>query len=119
MRWILTFLIIAVTVPAFAGEEAIITADGGISFNTGNYPVRAEGPRMIDIATNGDAAITFIWLLPADRDSVVKVDPAGLYGESSFALRSALPPRAFEFYGTAPDSAYVNVDTADEVIVTW
>jgi hypothetical protein len=120
MRLIFTLLIVLLAVPAMAGEEALIAADGGVSFTSGNVPVRGNGPFLVDVATDGSAAITFYWFLPADRDSTVRFDPVGTYGESSFALRSSLPPRSFQFTGlTGPDSCYVDVDTASEVIITW
>jgi len=117
MRFLIIMLAALVSLPAFAGEEALVTADGGVSFSTGHY---LGGPLSLDVATNGNATIKFMWFAPADRDSVLKTEPIGTYGEATFALRSSLPPRSFSFDGYAgPDSAYIDVDTATEVIITW
>jgi hypothetical protein len=116
---LLTCLIGMATWPtgmALAGEEATVTADGGLSFTAGLY---GSGPRVIDVATDGNASIKFLWFHPTSRDSIVRVDPAGTFGNSSYALRTAYPPRYFQFSGDGPDSAYVDLDGASEVIVTW
>jgi len=107
------FLIIAVALVAAVAlaelnGEQLVTADGGLSLTTGFYGV---GPNGVDVATDGDATIVFYWFADASRSTVVKTSP-------TFNLRSAYPPRHFTFSG-GPDSAYVDVDTATEVIVSW
>lgn len=116
MRSILILVFALVAVTAFAGEEALVTADGGVSFTTGHY---TTGPNTFDVATDGSASIKFMWFADADRTSIVRTDPVATYGEATYALRSALPPRSFVFAGDGPDSCYVDVTTASEVIITW
>ena len=116
MRLFIVLLIALLAVPAIAGEETVVTADGGVSFTSGQY---GFGPNTVDVATDGNAMIRFMWLLPADRDSIIQSDPAATYGDTAYSLRSTLPPRSFRFFGDGPDSAFVNLDTATEVIITW
>lgn len=103
--------------PATAGEEATFTSDGGLRLTSGT-----EGPVSVDVATDGDATITFFWLKndgTANAGDVVRSDPAGEFGNAFYSLRSEFPPRHFEFGASGPDSIYVDLSTASEVIATW
>jgi len=118
---IIAILVLVLAAPAVAGEERVVSADGGWRLTYGS-----AGPESVDVAVNGDATIKFIWLVggltTAAGDSL-KASPIASSGNSgSWALRSTLPPRNFgsgRWGSDGPDSCDVDVDTATEVIVSW
>ena len=117
----LIVLAVLVATPVLAGGERVLSSDTGFRLTHGS-----TGPSSVDVAVDGNATIKFIWLVggltTAAGDSL-KAEPVPNTGDSTaFALRSALPPRNFGpwLWGSdGPDSCYVDLDTATEVIVTW
>lgn len=104
---ILCLALVAVAASAEIVSESLVTSDSGLSL-TDVY--NQTGPSAVDIATNGSATIKFIWFGADSRTTQAK--------SITHYLRSDFPPRHFSFAG-GPDSAYVDVDTATEVIVSW
>ena len=113
---VLVVLLVTIVGTARAGEEDF-TADGGLRL----YPVGGTGFGAYDAATDGDATIKFMWLKKdgtVNAGDVIRTDPDGEPGNDYYLLRAAYPPRHFTFSG-APDSVYVDLDGATEVILTW
>ena len=115
---LLLVVVFLISVAGFAraGEEDF-TADGGLRL----YPVDGTGFNQYFVATNGDATIKFMWLKKdgtANAGDVIRTDPDGDIGNAYYLLRDIYPPRSFPF-NSAPDSVYVDVSTATEVILTW
>ena len=110
---------IAVVGVTQADEEATFAADGGLRVYD---HTDGTGASMFDVATDGTATIKFMWLKndgTANAGDVLSAEPVGIFGNAVFTLRSTLPPRHFDFQGSTPDSVYVDVTTATEVILTW
>lgn len=115
MRLIIILAVLLVASAAVAGEEKIFTADGGERLTSGT-----TGPASIDAAADGRATIKFMWLLrdgTVNAGDVLRSDPTSEFGNTFYSLRSGFGPRNFKVAG--PDSVYVDLDTATEVIVTW
>jgi len=113
---VIVVMLAALVGVARAGEEDF-TADAGLRL----HATGEGGFTGYDVATNGNATIKFMWLKKdgtANAGDVVRVDPNGSPGNGYFTLRTAYPPRHFTF-SSPPDSVYVDVDTATEVILTW
>lgn len=90
---------------AFGAGEVVATADAGQNLTGGG-----RGPARVDAWANGTANIQFFWL--NDSGAVVRSSP-------NYALRNDRP-RGFPFNATTgPDSCYIDLTAATEVIVTW
>ncbi len=95
-------------------REAVFTADGGASLTTGlNF---WSGPQFVDTAADGTATIKFIWFADAAPD---RADSNIALVGSVWVLRDWTGPRAFGPFSGGPDSCYVDLGTATEVIVSW
>jgi hypothetical protein len=127
-RIILVLAILLVAVVAYSAPrpgEYNFSATGGLNLSDGYY---TGGPGAVDVlATDGTATVVFFWFEPADRTTVVRTCPYGDPGigdgsESAYGLRSGIP-RSFdtEYWGASdgPDSCYVTLGTATEVLMTW
>jgi len=102
---------------AMATGEQDFTADAGLRL----YTVGNSGFHEYFVATDGTATIKWMWLKKdgtANAGDVVRAEPDGAVGNSVYALRTIYPPRKFPF-ATPPDSVYVDVTTANEVILSW
>ena len=129
MRTILVvFLLLVLAGVGFARllpGEYRFTADQGLNMSQGHY---TSGPGAVDIvATDGTATVVFYWFEPADRSTLVRTRPyddkdIGTGTSAVYNLREGLP-RHFDIqsWGSpdGPDSCYVNLVTASEVIMTW
>lgn len=125
MRKILGFVALVLVVATVAApasavnpREYVLTADGGGSITTGLY--FWSGPSRIDTAANGTATIKFIWF---DKNATERVEANIATGKAAggavWVLRDYTGPRSFPFNDGAPDSFYVDLQTATEVIVSW
>lgn len=122
MRKVLTIvavLLVAGLALAANPREKVVTADGGGSITTGLYFY--AGTNRVDVASNGSATIKFLWFA---KDATERADSTLAGAEKSesgvvWALRDWTGPRSFHFPTGAPDSFYVDVTTATEVIVSW
>ena len=117
---LVTFLLVAFAGFALAEPTVMIfTADGGARLTTGSL-----GPNSAQATVNGNATIKWMWLKKdgtVDAGDVKTVYPSSAAGgEAAFPLRAAtVQPLPFVFSGSGPDSVYVDVSTATEVIVSW
>lgn len=116
MKLILVLLAICLLVPTVAAAwEPIVgdikcTADTTLSFTTG---LNANGPKVIDFALDGKAAIKFVWF----KDNNTARNAGAISRTLTLLLRDYTPPRGMGF-ASGPDSAVVDLVTATEVIVT-
>jgi len=116
---LMVVFLVAVVGFARAGEEDF-TTDGGLRL----YEAGGTGFLSYDVATNGNAEIKFMWLRKdgtVNAGDVLRADPeVSSIGNRDYLLRSEYPPRHFgETWSVAPDSVYVNLQGATEVILTW
>lgn len=111
-------LVLALVLAGAAGavnpREYVITADGGGSLTTGLG--FWNGPQYVDTASNGTATIKFLWFKDTATD---RADSNLAETGPVWVLRDWTGPRAFGPFGGAPDSFYVDLGTATEVIVSW
>jgi hypothetical protein len=115
-RILVVLALVLVALAAFAANdrEEIITADGGGSLTKGlNF---WSGPQFVDVASNGTATIKFLWFNNAATDradsNLAEIGP-------NWVLRDWTGPRSFGPFAGAPDSFFVDLGTATEVIVSW
>ena len=118
MRMILFVLVLAlVALPAVAGptrSDVAVAADGGVAITTGlGSPV---GPSMFDLATDGTAWAKFMWFKEGTTGRAA-ADSANIVARVMVQLRSYTPPRSL-YFPSGPDSVYIDLITATEVIVT-
>jgi hypothetical protein len=119
MRKFLAVLCLALVMaaPVAAGptrSDVAITADGGVALTTGlGNPV---GPMLFDMATDGVAFAKFMWF----KDGITgraPADSANVVARVVVQLRDYTPPRTL-YFPSGPDSVYVDLITATEVILS-
>lgn len=114
----LTLMVTMVAVAAMAGptvKDAVLTADGSVQFTTKlDDP---SGPTMFDIAGNGPAWIKFIWFKSGTTSRAAADSATTIALSMVFQIRSYTPPRSF-YFPSGPDSAYVDLVGATEVIIS-
>jgi hypothetical protein len=92
------------------GSDIRCSADTTLSFTTG---LKTNGPRFVDLAGDGSAAIKFIWF----KDDNTARNAGAISRSLLVYLRDYAGPRGF-FFASGPDSADVDLSSASEVIVT-
>jgi len=120
MRKILVVLLIALALPAVAGpnvSDVVKTASGGVSLTTGiGSPM---GPMMFDFATDGTAWAKFIWFKDGltSAGATARTDSTMIAAKLVVQLRDYTPPRSL-YFPSGPDSVYIGLGTATEVILS-
>lgn len=111
-------LVIALAVPAAAGptrSDVVRTSSGGVAITTGlGSPV---GPSLFDVATDGTAALKFVWFKDPCTSRAAADSTAQQAAIVWVQLRDYTPPRSL-FFPSGPDSVYVLFGTATEVILS-
>lgn len=116
MRKILAvLLVVLVAVPTVAGptrSDVVKSASGGVAITTGlGSPV---GPSIFDFATDGTAYARFIWFKDPSTD---RADTTTYATTLVVQLRDYTPPRSL-YFPSGPDSVYIGLGTATEVILS-
>lgn len=119
MRTLFIVLVaLLVAVPALAdstGNDIVKTSSGGTALTTalGN-PV---GPSFVEFATDGSAYVKFIWFKDGCTSRAAADTTAQVVRKLVLQLRDYTPPRSM-YFPSGPDSIYVGLGTATEVIIT-
>jgi hypothetical protein len=97
-------------------SDVLVTTDRGIAITTGlGNPV---GPSFFDLAANETAWAKFIWFKSDNTGRAVgTIDSLNIVSRVMIQLRGTLPPRSL-YFPSGPDSVYIDLITATEVIVT-
>jgi tetrahydromethanopterin S-methyltransferase subunit H len=117
MAFVALIGLVLVAAQALAGptqSDVAVTADGGIAITTKlGSPV---GPSLFDMATNGTAWAKFMWF-KEETTGRAAADSANIVARVMVQLRDYTPPRSL-YFPSGPDSVYIDLITATEVIVT-
>lgn len=115
MAFVALIGLVLVAAQALAGptqSDVAVTADGGVRITTKlGSPV---GPSLFDMACDGSAWAKFIWFSDACTD---RADSTQTIAEVMVQLRDYTPPRTL-YFPSGPDSVYIDLITATEVILS-
>ena len=120
MRKILVVLLMVLALPAVAGpsvSDVVKTSSGGVSItNDIGSPV---GPMLFDFAVDGTAYVKFIWFKDGltHAGATARTDSTMIAAKIVLQLRDYTPPRSF-YFPSGPDSCYIGLGTATEVILS-
>lgn len=93
-------------------SDVVISADRGVSLTT--KLVGQSGPSLYDFATDGSAWAKFIWF---SDDCTDRADSTQIIARVMVQLRDYTPPRS-PYFPSGPDSVYIDLITATEVILS-